>query len=170
MCFGSIPVKCWSRTMPILALSSGESELSAVVKASGEALGFQASMSDFNLELAIEVHSDATAAIGMCRREGLGRVRHLSIADLWVQELVKHRRVQLLKCPTADNPADLCTKGLPRDKIQHHMHRLFYQLKGGRSEVAPVRDSTLPLTGPASFDEEDDGLEEMETQLHNKGC
>ena len=61
--------------MAILALSSGESELAAVVKATGEGLGFQSSLADFNLALPLEIHSDATAAIGMCKRQGLGRVR-----------------------------------------------------------------------------------------------
>ena len=70
-----MPVKHWSRTMAILALSSGESELAAVVKGAGEGLGFQSSLADFGLTLPLEIHSDATAAIGMCKREGLGRVR-----------------------------------------------------------------------------------------------
>ena len=81
--------------MSILALSSGESELAAVVKAAGEGLGFKSSLQDFGLALPLEIHSDATAAIGMCRREGLGRVRHLSTSDLWIQQLVRHKRVQL---------------------------------------------------------------------------
>ena len=71
--------------MAILALSSGESELAAAVKATGEGLGFQSSLADFDLTLPLEIHSDATAAIGMCKRQGLGRVRHLSTSDLWIQ-------------------------------------------------------------------------------------
>merc|ERR1712073_110295 len=105
--------------MSILALSSGESELAAVVKAAGEGLGFRSSLQDFGLTLPIELHSDATAAIGMCKREGLGRVRHLSTADLSVQQLIRHGRVKLSKCGTVDNPADLFTKGLSRNRITH---------------------------------------------------
>ena len=81
ICFGHMPVKCYSKTMAILALSSGESELAAVVKGAGEGLGFQSSLQDFDLELPLELYSDVTAAIGMCKREGLGRVRHLSTSD-----------------------------------------------------------------------------------------
>ena len=81
--------------MPILALSSGESELAAVVKGAGEGLGFCSCMMDFGQTMSLELHSDATAAIGMCRREGLGRGRHLSTADLWVQQLVRNHRLKL---------------------------------------------------------------------------
>ena len=32
----------------------------------------------------LTLKSDATAAIGITQREGLGKVRHLATADLWV--------------------------------------------------------------------------------------
>ena len=40
-------VKAWSKTMGVLALSSGESELAAVVRAATEGLGSQSILSDF---------------------------------------------------------------------------------------------------------------------------
>ena len=138
--------------MQILALSSGESELAAVVKASGEALGLQSSLQDFGISLPIEVHSDATAAIGICRREGLGRVRHLSTSDLWVQQLVRHNRLSLFKIGTLDNPADMMTKGLSRERCHHLMNTLYFQLQGGRADLAPVRDNTVALSAPIGFD------------------
>ena len=148
--------------MSILALSSGESELAAVVKAAGEGLGFQSSLKDFGLTLPIEIHSDATAAIGMCKREGLGRVRHLSTSDLWVQHLIKHDRVKLYKCDTLENPADLFTKGLSRDRIQHLMQLLYYQAQRGRSQIAPIRDNTRPLLAPTPFDTDPDFADSMD--------
>ena len=155
ICFGHMPVKCYSKTMAILALSSGESELAAVVKGAGEGLGFQSSLRDFNLDIPLELHSDATAAIGMCKREGLGRVRHLSTSDLWIQQLVRHNRIRLYKCPSADNPADICTKGLGRDRIIALMQIMYYQLQGGRSPIAPIRDQVTPLFSPAIYDDYD---------------
>ena len=75
-------LKAWSKTMPVLALSSGESELAAVTKGASEGLGIQASLRDFGHAVRLRILSDATAAIGICRRQGLGRVRHLATADL----------------------------------------------------------------------------------------
>ena len=42
-------VKAWSKTMGVLALSSGESELAAVVMAATEGSGLQSILSDFDL-------------------------------------------------------------------------------------------------------------------------
>ena len=78
-------IKAWSKTMDILALSSGEAELGALVKACSEGLGMKSLLNDFGINVQLKILSDSTAAIGMVRRLGLGRVRHLACADLWVQ-------------------------------------------------------------------------------------
>ena len=75
-------VKAWSKTMGVRALSSGESELAAVVRAATEGLGLQPSLGDLCGHVAIK--ADATAAIGMVRRLGLEKVRHLAVEDFWI--------------------------------------------------------------------------------------
>ena len=40
-------VKAWSKTMGVLALSSGESELVAVVRCATEGMGLQSILNDF---------------------------------------------------------------------------------------------------------------------------
>merc|ERR1739836_175722 len=70
-------IKSWAKTLPVLALSSGEAELMAVVKGTTEALGLQALFSDLGMSKKIAVRSDATASIGIVSRIGLGKVRHL---------------------------------------------------------------------------------------------
>ena len=42
-------VKAWSKTMGLLALSSGESELTAIVRAATEGLGLQSVLGDVDL-------------------------------------------------------------------------------------------------------------------------
>ena len=103
-------LKAWSRTQALIALSSGESELAAVTKAAAEALGIKSVLADFGVTVKIEIHSDATAAIGICKRQGSGRVRHLATADLWVQQRVRSRDLKLYKLPGKENPTDLMTK------------------------------------------------------------
>ena len=98
-------VKAWSKTMDILALSSGESELGGVVKACTEGMGLQAVLRDFGINVNVKILSDATAAIGMVRRMGLGRVRHLATADLWVQQRVRDGSFVVAKYPGCDNGA-----------------------------------------------------------------
>merc|ERR1711978_702896 len=70
-------LKWWSKTQPTIALSSGEAELAAIVKATSEGLGMLAMMAEFGIKSEIIVKSDAVAAIGIVQRQGLGRIRHL---------------------------------------------------------------------------------------------
>ena len=62
-------IKDWSKTLPVIALSTREAELAAIVWASTEALGLQSVLNDMGRDVSIEVHSDATAAIGIVKRE-----------------------------------------------------------------------------------------------------
>ena len=68
--WGQCLLKAWSRTQTLIALSSGESSLAAVTKAAAEGFGVQAVLSDFGFPVKIEVHSDATAAIGIADARG----------------------------------------------------------------------------------------------------
>ena len=83
---GPACLKTWARTQPVIALSSREAELGATVKGATEALGVAGMLDDFGLSVQIRLRSDATATIGIVPREGLGKVRHLATADLWIQQ------------------------------------------------------------------------------------
>merc|ERR1711884_283550 len=69
-------IKMWCKTMQVIALSTAESELAAVTKGISEGLGARSSMLDFGRKNDVNIGSDATAAIGICKRQGLGRIRH----------------------------------------------------------------------------------------------
>ena len=117
-------LKAWSKTLSTLALSSGESELAAMAKGSAEGLGLQAILQDFGINVKVEVHSDATAAIGIASRQGLGRIRHIAVADLWVQQKLKEGSFTAHKVLGTENPADLMTKALDAVKIKDFLDKL----------------------------------------------
>ena len=137
--WGKAMLKVWSRTQTLIALSSGESELAAVTKASAEALGIQSVLKDFGHDVCLEVHSDATAAIGIVKRQGLGRVRHLATADLWLQQRVKAGDLRMFKVPGRDNPSDLMTKHKSSPEIARFLRMVGIRPRDGRSALAPVR-------------------------------
>ena len=138
-------VKAWSRTQTLIALSSGESELAAVTKAVAEGFGAQSVLRDFGFSVALEVHSDATAALGICKRQGLGRVRHLATADLWLQQRVKTRDLALFKVPGRHNPSDLLTKHKSNPEIVRFLQMMGIRSREGRPGLAPSR---VPTTAP----------------------
>ena len=59
--------------------------------------------------LKVRVPSDATAAIGIARRKGLGKVRHLDVTVLWIPDKIRSKRILLPKILGMENPADVLT-------------------------------------------------------------
>jgi len=130
-------IKHWSATLKTIALSSGEAELAALVKAAGEALGLKSLYADLGIEADIDLHADSSAALGICHRSGVGRVRHLDVAQLWIQERVKMSDFRLHKCLGIQNPADVLTKHVGRTDLDAQLPRLNIQRCEGRASSAP---------------------------------
>ena len=137
MTIGGHCIKHWSKTQTTVSLSSGEAELHGIGSAISQGLGLQAICRDLGFNYEVRVHSDATAAIGIARRRGLGKVRHLDCADLWVQEKVRSKAVQLTKILGTDNPADAFTKYLDRPLLDKAMASLNLRYSTGRANSAP---------------------------------
>ena len=130
-------MKHWSSTQSTVALSSAEAELTGISKGAAQGLGLQSIAKDLGITLALGIKSDATAAIGISRRRGLGKVRHLATADLWMQDRIRKKDFTLEKVPGADNPGDMLTKHVPREVMAKHMSELGLYLEEGRAESAP---------------------------------
>ena len=76
-----------------MAFSSGESELYATLKASAEGLGLKSVASDMGMKLSGQVWGDASAALGIIKRKGLGRTRHIDTGLLWIQQTAAEKRL-----------------------------------------------------------------------------
>ena len=70
-----------------MAQSSAESELIAIVRAATEAIGFISLAADMGIDIGGIMHVDASAALGILERRGVGRVKHLDVGALGLQEL-----------------------------------------------------------------------------------
>jgi hypothetical protein len=131
-------IKSWSSTQSSVSLSSGESEFYGVVKAAGVALGYQSLLRDVGLDLPVRVWTDSTATLGICGRQGLGKLRHIDTHFLWVQQRVRDKTFELYKVKGEDNPADLFTKHLTSRERVHNLLELFGCVyRSGRAEKAP---------------------------------
>ena len=102
-------LKGWSKTQTLVALSSGESELYATLKAASEGLGLLYVAKDLGIWLNGEVWADASAALGIIKRRGLGKTRHIDIGLLWIQETAAEKRLKFNKVLGRDDLADLYT-------------------------------------------------------------
>ena len=112
---GSHCIKTWGVTQGAIALSSAEAEFYAMVDgvirakwivSVAKEMGFQKLVANMKLG------TDSSAAKSFVCRRGLGKMRHIEIRDLWLQQEVRKGTVIVQKIPGDRNPADLMTKFL----------------------------------------------------------
>ena len=115
-------------TQKTVALSSGEAEFVAAVRAATRAVGVRSLARDmgFNIDHVV-IGSDSTAAKAMLTRRGTGRVRHLEVGLLWVQARFVSGEFVARKLAGSRNSADLGTKDLSADLLHRHAADIGYE-------------------------------------------
>ena len=131
---GDHVIKSWSKTQSLVALSSAESEFYATVKAATEAMGILALMSDFHRTATVRMHVDASAALGVIQRQGIGKIRHLATSALWLQSQQLRKILRFSKILGATNPADLFTKHVSRELMIQHVTKMKACFREGRAK------------------------------------
>ena len=130
---GGCILKSWSRTQRHVALSSGKAELYAAMRASQELMGIQALSIELGMNLKCNLRIDAKATMGMVCRRGVGQLRHIAVQDLWIQEVMRDRKVAAERVTSADNVADMMTKYVPAPVMERHLQKLgIYHIRAQR--------------------------------------
>ena len=89
----------------------GEAEYYALVTGSAEGLGIESLANDMGYNLKVTViWTDSNTARSLASRRGLGKMRHVELRYLWVQDMVKDNRLRVKRVNGVDNPADHLTK------------------------------------------------------------
>ena len=139
---GAHCVRTWCATQKCVTLSSAEVELVALVRASTEALGLCQLASEWGIQLHAEILVDASAALGIVNRRGAGKLRHVRIGSLWVQESQRTGELVFRKVAGTENPADLMTKGLKVEPMRYLTQMLGIEFRAG-SAAARLQLSTF---------------------------
>ncbi len=150
---------CYSKTQSAISLSSCEAELRASNTGGTEGLYVCNLLSELGVEnVQLELCTDSSSNLAAQCKRGPGRMRHLEVRELWMQDQIRAGTIRLTKIPTADNMADLFTKHLtPRNFIAQR-DRL-----GLRVEV-PLSQPTLSMLEP------DENVVEMLACLEAPQC
>ena len=130
-------IRTWSSTQATVAMSSAEAELFSMTKGIATTLGLMSVAKDLGLELNATVHSDASAALAIAQRQGLGKLRHLKVQYLWIQERVRNGDVGIKKVDGKYNPSDLMTKHLNHADMLKHLDALGFCTSATRADIAP---------------------------------
>jgi hypothetical protein len=119
----------FSRTQPVISLSSCEAELYASNMTASEVILARSILQEVQTKQdhaqqkhdkkmkPIIMRMDAASTITALSRPGVGRLKHVDIRDLWLQDQVKMKRLKIVKVPGTENIADLATKYHPTSKL-----------------------------------------------------
>ena len=133
---GAHLIKSWSNNQNAVSLSSAEWEFHATLKAAVEGLGMITMASGLGDDYRVRLHVDASAALGVIQRKGVGKIRHLHAGSLWVQEQQVRNSIAFAEVKGTNNPSDLFTKYLSREMIDVHLKCMKAEKTEGRSSKA----------------------------------
>ena len=127
-------IKGWSKTQASVTLSSAEAELVAICKLGAEIIGVGSMAADLGADLKIVMHADSSAAIAIAKRRGAGKLRHINIGLLWIQEKTEKEEVVIKKVKGVFNPSDMMTKAVTREKLETCMMMVCQAEAQGRAK------------------------------------
>ncbi len=67
------------------------------------------------------MRTDSRACVGTVQRKGVGKIKHLEVKQLWVQEKVYRGKLKPAKTPRANNPSDALTHHWNRVEGERHL-------------------------------------------------
>jgi len=134
---GDHVIKTWSTTQTTIALSSGEAEYYGMVRGASLALGVKSMLADLGVEINVRIRTDASAAKGIASRRGLGKIRHIEVNQLWLQEKVGNGDIQVMKVKGEVNLADALTKALDGPGTKKHLELSGQEIVEGRHSLTP---------------------------------
>ena len=137
---GGHVVKTWSKGQSLTALSSAEAEFYAAIKATSELLGLMSILAEWGQPMGGVVRADASAALGIISRKGLGKVRHLDTNHLWIQEVSAKRSVEFSKIAGEANSADLMTKAMDQRTLLKHLKALMVEIEETDAKEEPEEE------------------------------
>jgi hypothetical protein len=108
-----------------------------MVKGGSMGLGIRAMAGDLGVSIGVNVKTDASAAKGIASRRGLGKVRHIDVSQLWLQDRVSKGEIVIEKVSTHGNRADAMTKHVDSGKLNSHMNAVGLAIVQLRHELMP---------------------------------
>ena len=128
-------LKTWSSTQKSITLSSAEAELVAAVKASTELIWTIQMELDWGQIVTGEVYVDSSAALAVVAGKGNGKLRHVKVGCLWIQEKQASGELHYKRVPWTMNPSDAMTKHLSGNRLEELMKMMSHLSRTGRASV-----------------------------------
>ena len=99
-----------------------------------ELIGITQLAEDWGMSLTGKIYVDSSAAIGVAQRRGNGKLRHVRVGDLWIQEKIEDGELQMQKVWGEENPADAMTKNVGGEKLRNLVNASSQEYRSGRAK------------------------------------
>ena len=121
---GGHHLKSWSSTQKKVTLSPADAELAACTKASAETIGILQMAEGFGRQVEGEIFVDSSAALAVVGRKGNGKLRHIRVGQLWVQQAAEDEVLAYRKIHGKCNPADTCTTNVCQALLDSSLEKI----------------------------------------------
>ena len=85
----------------------------------------------------MKVFTDSSTAKSIASRKGTGKVRHIEVCQLWVQQEVSNGRMEVVKVKGEHNIADILTKHVDNATMSRHVGYMNAERRKDRHEMNP---------------------------------
>ena len=96
-------------------------------------------LDEFNHSADLKCYMDSSAARGICHRVGVGKLKHLEVKDLWLQEKTQAKQLSVQWIPRKANPSDYLTHPITKATEIQEFHKtagLWTRGKEGNTDAA----------------------------------
>ena len=80
--------------------------------------------------------ADASAALSIAKRQGAGKMRHINVESLWLQEKAVQWILAYDKVKGEDNPADGLTKHVKQELAEKYLDIEGLQIRKDRADAS----------------------------------
>ena len=115
-----------TRKQKIIARSSAEQELYAAALGTSESKGIVSLLKDVGHEMKPVLAIDAKATEHILHMQGIGKLKHIDVAHLWMQDEIRSKRLRVRRVKSEENVAHPGTKPLSKAVVEKHYFTLGY--------------------------------------------
>ena len=123
---GDHTLKAYTRKQKIIARSSAEAELYAAALGASESKGIVSLLRDLGKNKNPVLAIDAKGTEHILHRQVIGKLKHMDVAYLWVQDEIRSQRLRVCRVRSEEKRSRLGTKALSKAVIAKHCLTLGY--------------------------------------------
>ena len=136
-------INTWAQKQARVANNVLESEAYAILKGATEGLGTVTLFEDIGMDaLKLWLHMDASAAMGIIERKGIGELIHVEVDVLWLQQQQARELLPITKIDGKKNMSNMMSKKNACQKMAIHFEMMNMNFKDGRAGIAQQLHST----------------------------